>query len=464
MTYSVQYLACAIVLVVAVCAFYRFKATVLIWMVAKTLLNAQISVRFESPAMSCELATDLILFAVYFLKYGNLFNGYDKRMYDGLDDEPYLFKIPALIILFSYIITFLIAPYNTPRGFNSFIKYFVTNFGLLFLFQKCLTDWDDLRLFMKASIIVVLLQTGISILTLFLHDNLWLNWVYYNSPNEDSLVGRMFYMPLEIAEHRGTRYGNIYTQGFFGIHIAFSVFCVLFFYLFMKSYLGHWNLANKVMLLASIVLLFVGVIISNSKTGYVGLLMMIPAIYKPNQILNFKIIVPIIVLLSAAILYAPNYFNNFLSLFDEELAHEGGGSTMEGRARQFQVGYELWIQNPWFGNGNGSIELFKVNGYGDILGAESVWLKFFPERGLLGALSYFIMYLYIFRIFKDVIGKWDTFFFLIAVLTMETASGIRDSSLWGGILIVAYRYYILKYSYNDIGQKFLTNPNCCQSN
>ena len=67
--YLIQILAIGIWLVVSASALFNFKKTVLIWMMARLLINNQIAVRYNSPGMSAVIAVDITLILIYFFKY-----------------------------------------------------------------------------------------------------------------------------------------------------------------------------------------------------------------------------------------------------------------------------------------------------------------------------------------------------------------------------------------------------------
>jgi len=432
-----QNLAFAVVVIVGLCALRWFKATVLVWMVAQTLFNAQIAVRYDSPAMSCLLATDMMLLAIYFCKYRN-----NNRI--GLSRDAFLFHVPMIAMMSSYLISSLFAVSNSMTGFTATIKFFVANFGMLYLFQKCLNDLQDVKLFFKAAVIVVLLQTTLALSEAILHDNLWLDFVFFNSPQNETTYGRMFYIPPQLGGSLEIRYGMVRCRSFFGIHIAFGFFCLMYLYLLMTVYIKRWKVFNKIILLLSASLLFAGIMMGNSKTSYVGLIILLFSLYKPEQVINVKVVGPLLILIIGVLMYFPEYMNNIISLFDKSLAEEGGGSTVAGREVQFRAAFQMFEMNPLFGNGVGSIGLLKEHGFEDILGAESSWMQILPERGLYGVFAYLIMYINIYKTFKPTLGRRTIFFFLLSIFVMETATGILDMVVWGTVLLVAYRLYQLR--------------------
>ena len=63
----VQYLAFAVLILVMVGCLIDFKKTVIIWLSAQLLFNAQIALRYSSPALSLALGINLFLFCYYIM-------------------------------------------------------------------------------------------------------------------------------------------------------------------------------------------------------------------------------------------------------------------------------------------------------------------------------------------------------------------------------------------------------------
>ena len=254
----------------------------------------------------------------------------------------------------------------------------------------------------------------------------------------------MFYVPPQLGGDLEIRYGMVRARSFFGLHITFGFFCLMYLYLLMVYSEKKWEfITNDKLLKSSIILLVMGIVMGNSKTSYIGLMILFFSIYSVGKIFNPTVIVSLIIGCLIIVLFFPDYLNNYIGLFDSDIAEEGGGSTIEGRQNQFKVAQAMFEMNPVFGNGPGSVGLLKDHGFGDILGAESSWMQILPERGLFGAMMYVFTYVYLFIKNKPIWGSKKIFFFLLSLFVMETATGILDIAIWGTILIVVRRATIL---------------------
>lgn len=433
-------LAWIILLAIAVCGFWDFKKTLIIWIPFQLLFNAQIAVKYTSPAMSLVLAGDICLLIIYIIKYRN------KKI--GFNQEKYFFMAPMVVILVSYALSFIASDISSIAGINTTIKYIVTGFGTTYLFQKALYDKKDLKLFVYSCLIVSFLITSLGIVESLLRDNPILNWIYFNTPHNETTVGRMFYTPSALGGEIEIRYGMVRARSFFGIHITFGVSCLILLYLMLTQYVKGWNIINKTLLITGILLLFIGIFIANAKTGYIGLIFFLFSLFSVKQLFNVRIIAPIIIVLSTILIFFPEYINNFYSIFDKKLAIEGGGSTVEVRKKQFDIALRMFDMNPLFGNGPGSINILKKQGMEDILGAESSWMQILPERGMFGVITYIYLYAYSYRHFIKIIPRKVIFFFLFGLLVMETATGLLDMTLWGCVILAIRRLYQIERTSN----------------
>ena len=453
-------LAWIVFILVALCACADFKKTVIIWMACRLLFNAQVALRYAAPAMSLDFGVAILLILLYFVRG----NG------NGLARDKFYLKPILIATLLSYFFSTIFSIYFVGEGYRVLIKLIVSNFAIIYVFQKVLNNIDDVRLFVMALVIVAIIISVLGIYESTIHDNPYLDYIYFNSPQEGT-EGRMYYIPPSIRGNLTIRYGMVRAYSTFGIHISFGCACAFLLGFFLIIIQKRWLKVNKWLMTITIVILITGCVTSNSKTAYLGMMTMLLLLVRPRTLLNIKTILIILSIVIAVIIayeYVPGYFNNILSLFDEDMAEEGGGSTIATRQRQLDMAMEFFRQNPLFGNGPGSLMILRQIGEGsDILGAEGAHLTILPERGVLGYMIYLFTFVYFFITSKRIIPSFFIFIFLLALFVMEIASGLRDMTLYYSLLIALRRIYQLdnlkvkrkKSQINFESQKEIMQPN-----
>ena len=416
-------------------SFFSYKKAVLFWLPAQFLFNAQVAVRYASPAMSLQIAVNIYLLLFFYIKYVLL--GNNRK----LTDKFPLWKM-CILIFSTYIISSIISPYSTLRGFTTAIKYFVTDIGSIFLAFKFLETDKDIRFFVKSCILVFFIIISLGISEFILNDNLWLDFVYIGSPHDGTTEGRMYYIPPFLGGGHEMRYGMIRAISTFAIHISFGVACVVYFWLFLLMRIQKFNYVSQKTIITTALYILLGIFLCNSKTGMIGLVFVLLSLYSIKKLVNPLYFIIFLFFAVLLVIVFPEYLQNFTSLFDPDVAEEGGGSTVAGRQRQFIIAMRMFSYNPIFGNGIGSIDVLKeISDNSDILGAESVWMQILPERGLFGMLAYcYIFFAYYKCMIKEIPQK-ILFFFLFSIFVMSTVTGEISQSYWGIVIIAAYRMF-----------------------
>lgn len=431
-------------------ALYDIKKATIMWIPAHVLTNPQIALKYTSPAVSLSIAITTMLCVVFLVK----FFGYKRHR--KLNNEEFVLKPVFYLMLFSYAVSYMLTIASLMTAFNLTVRYFLEGFVVLYTFQKCLNDKEDMRLFIKTTVIIVLLITGLGIYEFITLDNPVLDYVYFNSPHNSYTAGRLAYFP---GFHR-MRYGLPRCYSFFPLHLRFGAACVFFLLFVGVMYKKSVDVVKKKYVLLCIFLLIIGVFAANSKQGMVGLVVLAFCFFTPRQIFNYRFF---LFLAFVGLLWwqYPSIFNNLLSLFDDELAEEGSGSTIAMRQQQYAVAWEMFKMNPIFGNGPGTLGTLKNMelSFEAIRGAESVFLSLLPERGLIGAFVYIFMYLYLFYALKDKMSKRVLVFYLLTVFVVEVAGGRKDITLYWGMLIATSRYYQLYFGKSKKGVENLQVQN-----
>ena len=441
-------LAWIVFILIVLYSLYDTKKAIILWMPVRLLFNAQIALKYSSPAMSLDIGVSLWLLLLYMVKC------YRKENVYHLNKEKSFIAPVFLAFLLSFSVSFLFSSNLTISVITKTIKYFVMYFGFVFIFHKALKTDKDVKFFLVTTGVVIFLITLLGIYQTITTDNPFLDYVYMNSPHNDTTEGRMYYAPPWVVNEYKLRYGMIRCCSFFSFHVPFGTACVIL--LFLVGFLMKNKILNssKIYLNVAAVLLCVGVIISNSKQAYIGLVVLFFCFFRIKDVFKWRLLILIAILVSIWI-YIPEIYSNYISLFDENLAEEGGGSTVAMRKEQYAVAFKMFGMNPIFGNGPFSLGTLKYlnTDFGKIRGAESIFLIILPERGLIGVFAYFFMYHILYTRLKNIIPHHQLIFFLLSYFVMEVAGGQKDLTLFLGILIACSKIIQIKNL-----DKFILSP------
>ena len=244
-------------------AFKNWKGTMVLWLPIQLLFNECVCLKYTSPALTLVLAVDIVLLFAY----------YRIRHKIKLKQDKFFFKEVFIAYLISYLLSMLFSIVPIREVFTNTIKYFITNFLVLFLFQKALISTKEIHLFYKGTFIVTILMVGLGAYETIAGDNPVLDFVYLNAPL-DTIDGKMYYIPpfLNYTGELSQRFGMARAFSFFNIHIAFGCACVLYLYYYAYMFRQKCIPNIKYFLLAGIILLLIGIFLSNSKTPIVGLI------------------------------------------------------------------------------------------------------------------------------------------------------------------------------------------------
>lgn len=423
---------------IIISAFINYKKTVIVWMPLQLLFNDLVAIRYSSPVLSLGVAVNLLLPMIYFSKC------YKRENKFHMSKETFFFKPVFIAYIISYAFSFLFSIVPIGTALNTTLKFFMRNFVMVYIFQLCLTDKKAIHLFVKSSFIVCILLALLGTYEFIAKDNPVLDYIYMHAPHTEEMSNRMFYIPPQMGGGYQLRYGMIRANSFFGISIAFGVSCI--FYFFLSGFLlkNKYYICNKKLIMLGLISSIMGIFLCNSKTPMFGLIFFIFALCDVKQIFNIRNIVVLAAFIIMLLVLIPDSLNNYISLFDSNVAEEGGGSTVAMRERQMQIALKLFNMNPLFGNGVGALDvLTRVGDNSDILGAESIWLKTLPERGLLGCAVYLFWYAYVWLKCRKILPSKTLFFFLLGLIAMESGTGMLDLALYSSILIAIRKIIIL---------------------
>lgn len=245
------------------------------------------------------------------------------------------------------------------------------------------------------------------------------------------------------------RLGQIRYRSFIPHPISYGVACVIIalmlFWGFMKL---HLKSKERFIFLISLAFLMSGIIICGSRSPILGLLPLPILVFSGEIKLNNKQWIYISLLIIALVYFSGEYiWYSIQTIFDENLAKEARGSSLDLRYTQYSLAINWFKENPWLGKG------MLFNAYSeneDIAGAESVWLPLIMKNGVVGVLSYILFYVYLFKTARKCSQKIYLYVFLISWLIMRTATsliGVTDIHMLA-LYFCIYRYSRFSYNLN----------------
>ena len=439
--YPVQYIAFAIFIFMMVFTVVSFRKSVLFWIPFHVLCNPMIALTFN-PGIAVGIAVVSFQF-VYYLLFVRA-----SATSVTLNPDQFVLKDVVGLCVFSFLISIAFASVPISASLIPTLKYFILGFIPLFLFQKSLCSSKDLYFFIKCCIVVTLLTFSLGAIESVLHDNPYLDFLYLISPPDELEKGRMSYVPPFLFDYAtNERFGLRRCYSFFGLHLLYGFASACLFFMFAFLYTKKLLRLKMFHLIIIVGMCLGGVFFSNSKQAMLSVCVMFFAFYKVKDVLNIKVIAPVIAVIAAVVIYAPDYFLNFVSLVDSDVAEEGGGSSVALRQSQGSVMFDLFMTNPITGIGPGGNVWQVINNtskYGGLMGSESVWLLVPSERGIIGIIAYLSIFKCFWSRLKNVVPIRILFFLLLSVFVADSAGGEKDMILWGNVVIFVYRVYSLK--------------------
>lgn len=421
-------------------AFKDIKRTIIVWMPMQVLFNAMVVLKYSQPALPLTVAVSFVLPLIYIWKLRS--GGLRKQ----LNNEHYFYRNLFILYLVSYGVSMLFTLSITQKDIFATMKYFMRDWVLVYLFFRCLKTKEDLKLFVKTVMVISLMIGSLGIYEAVMHDNPVQDFIYLQTPDAGSSAyyGRMWYVPpfLRGSVDMGMRYGLNRCYSFMGIHHSFGTTSLFFSLILLLAWQRNKIRINHKWLLVAALLALSGVFTCNSKSCQVGAVFFFFALYSMRDLTRVRVWLPIAVCAAVVLIYVPEYLNNILSIFDSNLAEEGGGSTVDVRQVQLNRALDMFEKSPLIGNGIGSINYFKRFGnYSDILGAEGSFLQILPERGLLGAVAYLMWYFCSFTVLKRTVPTKIAFFTLAGLFSIEFVTGVQEMSYYVPMLLAIRKYY-----------------------
>lgn len=419
-------------LVMSFIAFKNWRLAALIWFPVQFLFNEYC--RLLYPSVQLGMATTLVIFFFFFYKSHNI-----KK-------ENFIFAKIFVLYIISDTLIYLFAEQKDGLA-GGMVRTFVINFVFLYILQNAIKEIRDIQILTFFFAAVGIIFSLLAVYEVINHDNPWLDFVWLNAPGNE-----MYYKPpfVSLTGELQLRYGVVRAYSVFTIHILLGVTSVtLLYYLgyYLKTYLNVGKL-EKGYLLASVICLILGAFLSNSKTPLVGLVFVLLTFFSLKKIFRIQYITLAVIVFFIIASYFPDYLTNIYALFDSSLAEEGRGSTVALRSIQYNAAFDLFLKKPIFGWGDDY--KFPPNIQELILGLESSWMQLSVRRGLVGILIYLFSYYIYFILLKKHYSTKQIMFTLGGLMAMETATGLMNFNLQGGLILIIIKLGQLSKDYSTV--------------
>jgi hypothetical protein len=367
-------------------------------------------IKYTPPALSIETI----------LNFFFIFEFYRRNYFRKI---VFLIKIYHLRVF--YCLSFISIVLSGVYSIMSFSDFFlrivllvINDYVIAFMFWIVIDNKEKIRFFIRYCISVFSFACIFGFIELIFNTNLYVEFLY-DHVNRDLLDGKFY----DVGERLGMRRVlSLFVSPNNFIYGAFiSIMCFYFNYKSsMKSKIKYGYLF--------VYLTVIMILLANSRTVLVSsLVIMLPIFFllkKQNRWLFFICFVIFIFPLYR------QFESNILSVFSLSDNNAIEGSSVSGRMMQFAGSYELFLRSPIVGNGLGSIDYFISDNVGYkwiILGTESIWMKLMIERGIIGIVSYLVLFIELFKRYN--MRNSILFFTVVGYLVAHTMSSLPGFNL-----------------------------------
>lgn len=392
-----------IILVGLIC---DFKKTILIFAPFKFLFINSVLL-FGN--VSFENAISLIIFIVFFFKY---------KQCCKLSRYPLKYSLILLVLSES-----LAAIIGEPNYISIPLK-FCRLYGFCLVFFYLLETKEDIKIVLESLSIFVIILVGNGLVELILDMN----------PIGDILASELrddaFFIDRTDYGSRGMR-----VHSFLPHSICFGNVCAIF--LFLYCFIKTHEMENSDKLYFIILLLILGIIMANSRTPLLALMLYaIPFLFN-KKMLKYRLLLIMVVIIAGPFIIDKMY-NMLDSMFNPDTRQDVGGSSMEMRLEQLEMSFFLIKDKLLLGNGFS----FDFTIFSEMRGAESIWFNLLMYQGIFGCVAYIFMFIEsIKRALKTEVAKFLIFLCLGYLLQQSaTYNAGLDDFLYYFVYLLIFRY------------------------
>lgn len=312
----------------------------------------------------------IIIILLYPFKFHNLFLGIKK----------FPFTLPLLAIGLSMLITNSLVEdvyKHTPSTITSIGSKCILVFIFWRIYQT--SPKKTLSVFIKTSFIITSCICFYSLIETITFTNPYINWII----DKKLYIGETKFIDT-------IRFGMKRSQSVFPMHTTLAGFCInlsWFLYLaYKKTYIK-----NSILTFCIIILSFLCVFFTGARSGILGILFCFALIFLYERV-NKKHIFLFLILSIAIFFITEDYLNEIIGSFTDTESTNGSNTDM--RKEQLAISLLLFEQSPVFGNGFGFALTVGNQLYPELYGAESLWFNILINYGIIGLISYSLLFIY----------------------------------------------------------------------
>lgn len=276
----------------------------------------------------------------------------------------------AVIVFFMVILSAATFAFDSAEAFPVAFEYFKL---LVFYFIIVLTiqDEEELKQFVLAYVLIMLLYVGKSAWEFFVNGHMWYR------------MGIVRMMGADVA------YAD---PNYFAASIAYSL---PFLWAMLKAdFERSWL---KLLLWGYGVLALVCIVYTGSRSGMVTALLFFALVWLGSRHkLRGVLLLPLLLLVIWTAMpesYKIRFTSTFVEGVAEEAGQKGADDSAKGRIVGLQMGYKTFLSRPIFGIGPGNFKYAWAGGTGEVMGgsAHNMYGQLLGELGGVGFCSFFVL-------------------------------------------------------------------------
>ena len=409
-------------------SFFDFKKGFSLYLCYKLVLVTNITLISKPglPLLTLEMAMTLLYLFMFFLT-GKKYQSAHK-------------KFPLTIPFVLYCISMIISSCFSVVGFggelSNLIKQFSENVLLVWMAWQILETKEDFIFLFKVVTVIILGSCIYGFIEYIIGNNPLTAYEATLNP------GNSIDWSYSAESSRGGRINSIFEHAI-GAGMNWALYAVLVFNLIQNKSAG---IKKFIIPVITAILCIFCMFLTNSRSPILFFIIALCSIInfksKRFYFLMFAFIIGGII----CIPFLPeNVSNIILSLLDENVASNIGGSSIEMRLDQLSAAVALFIQSPAFGFGPSFKDVMQGDLVDRLLGGESVWFQVLPALGGLGIVAYIVQIYYTVVKLPQKYGSRQILFVSLAYWLTYTITSIPGFIT---IMFYVFIFYCIKTSEN----------------